>query len=76
MALSFQVVVSDYMQLCRHKSDEPNFDVLFNTAYPDVHYVFNRPTLCRYLLPPGVPQPQWQRMSADTRYSMQKHTLR
>lgn len=60
MALSFQVVVSDYMQLCRHNSDEPNFDVRFNTEYPDVHYVFNRPVLCRYLLPPGVPHPQWQ----------------
>ena len=60
LPLSFQVVVSDYMQLCRHKSETPNFDVRFNTAYPDVHYVFNRPTLCRYLLPPGESQPQWQ----------------
>ena len=69
MALSFQVVVSDYMQLCRHKSDEPNFDVRFNTAYPDVHYVFNRPTLCRYLLPPGVPQPQWQPEPVKKRFT-------
>lgn len=55
--LSYQCLVSDYMQICLHRSPEPNLVIRYDTAIPDVKYVFNRPTQCHYLLPPGVPQP-------------------
>ena len=57
MPLSYQCLVSDYMQICCVKSAEPNLIIQYDTAVPDIKYVFNRPTQCYYLLPPGTPQP-------------------
>ena len=58
MPLSYQCLVSDYMQMCVHHSPEPNLIIQYDTAIPDIKYVFNRPTQCYYLLPPGTPQPR------------------
>ena len=58
MPLSYQCLVSEYMQICLHRSRVPNLIIQYNVSVPDIKYVFNRPTQCYYLLPPGTPQPQ------------------
>ncbi|MBR2345157.1 MAG: hypothetical protein IKA71_05165 [Lentisphaeria bacterium] len=57
LPLSFQVILSDYMQWCHHGTRIPHSEFGFNTAHADVQYVFNKRVQCHYLLPPGVAQP-------------------
>ena len=49
LPVSEQLMVSDYLTLCRHNSSSPCYNRLYDLNVPDVKYLFNREVVCIYL---------------------------
>ena len=49
LPVSEQLMVSDYLTLCRHNSSSPCYNRLYDLNVPDVKYLFNRKVGCIYL---------------------------